>query len=64
MSPELVAYLILGVVDRLGSADAARAHINRKKEEDKSFDTILDELEAERQQAADDAHDAVEKMPG
>ena len=63
MSPELIAYLILGVVERLGSADAARAHIDGKKAEGKSFGVILDELEAERIAAAGEAHVAVERMP-
>jgi hypothetical protein len=62
-SPELIAYLILGVVERLGSVDAARAHIDGKKAEGKSFDVILDELEAERIAAAGEARAAVENMP-
>lgn len=63
MTPEVIAYLILGLVDKLGSVGAARDHIDGKKAEGKSFNQILDELEAERNEAAKEAHDAVEEMP-
>ena len=63
-TPELIAYLILGLVDKLGSASAARAEIDSMKAAGKSFDEILDTLEGERIQAAAEAHGAVDKMPG
>jgi hypothetical protein len=63
-TPELIAYLILGLVDKLGSADAARAEIDSMKTAGKSFDEILDTLEAERLDAAAEAHGAVDKLPG
>jgi hypothetical protein len=64
ISPELAAYLILGFVDRVGSTAAARKEIETMKAAGKSFDEILDTLEATRLQAESERRDAIDKMPG
>lgn len=63
ITPEFAAYLILGLVDRYqGSTERARAHIEAKKAEGKSFDQILDDMQAESLAAKDEAHKAVDAM--
>ena len=62
MTPEVIAYLVLGLVDKLGSVAAARSHIDAKKADGKSFDQILDELEVERKAAAAEAREAIDDM--
>lgn len=63
-TPELIVYTILSLVDRMGSVDAARMHIEAKQAEGKTVDAILEELQNERKQAAQERRDAVNQMPG
>lgn len=60
---ETALYLGIELVKMFnGDADAARAHIEEKKAAGKSFDQILDELQAERQQGSKDAGAAIDRM--
>lgn len=62
-SPELIAYLVLGLLERYDSARAAFARFEQWKADGKTVNEILDLLEAERIAASKAAHAAVDKMP-
>ena len=62
LSPEMIVYLALKLVDKLGSTDAARKEIDAMKAAGKSIDEILDTLEAERIKEGEGAHGDVDKM--
>ena len=64
LTPEMIVYLLLSFVQQKGGVDAARLWIEDRMASGKTFDEILDEMQALRRQEAKDAQDAVDKMPG